>query len=126
MEYEFRRNSLDGTATAIFSMDHEVLGRWFSEELGQDDDIIGELMNVIAKLQQGEAGYFQLVGSDFTLEMDFEQVRVFANVIGFNEDYDLEDGMSLYDAESSCSCGLDDFATALISWRKFLDEGDGK
>ncbi|MBV7315827.1 YacL family protein [Shewanella sp. NIFS-20-20] len=120
MEYEFRRNSLDGTATAIFSMDHEVLGRWFTEELGQDEDIISELMNVISTLQEGQAGYFQLVGGEFTLEMDFEQVRIFANVIGFNQDYDLEDGMSLYDAESSGSCGLDDFATALVSWRNFL------
>ncbi|MDN5369709.1 MAG: uncharacterized protein PWP74_1017, partial [Shewanella sp.] len=33
MDYEFRRNPITGLPLAIFSMEHEVLGRWFSEEL---------------------------------------------------------------------------------------------
>ncbi len=34
MDYEFKKNTLDGSYTCSFSMGHEVLGRWLQEEVG--------------------------------------------------------------------------------------------
>ncbi|BDM63471.1 UPF0231 protein [Shewanella sp. NFH-SH190041] len=120
MEYEFRRNSLDGTVLALFSMDHEVIGRWLTEELGQNTTAIAELLDVIAALQQNRRSQFRLVGRDLTLELDTEQAWIRANVLGYEQDFELEEAMSLYDCESEAGCGLEDFEQVLLSWQDFL------
>ncbi|MCL2913631.1 YacL family protein [Shewanella corallii] len=120
MDYEFRRNSLDGSVLALFSMDHEALGRWLSEELGKDEAKLSAVLQAIAQLQAGELEHYQLVGRDLTLEMDKEQAVVAANVLGIEEDHDLQEFMNLYDAESIANCGLEDLQQVLESWREFL------
>ncbi|MCE9685535.1 YacL family protein [Shewanella sp. AS16] len=121
MEYEFRRNSLDGTAIARFSMDHEALGQWFSEELANNSQSYEQICGAMAQLRSGKLNNWRLVGADLTLELDREQARVYANVLGFDEEHDLDESMSLYDAESESYCGLEDFEQALLSWHKFLN-----
>lgn len=122
MEYEFRRNSLDGSVQAIFTMDHEVLGRWVTDELGCDQQLITNIVQKIKAIYQGCIDQFRLVGPDLTLEIDTEQVSVYANVLAFEEDHNLEDSMSFYDSELSCCCGLEDFEHALLAWQTFLAE----
>lgn len=123
MEYEFRRNSLTGTYLATFSMDHEVLGQWFSEELGVELTKIQQVLAAIKDIQADKLSLWRLVGSDFTLELEREQARIFANSIGFEQEYELEEAMSLYDAESEAYCGLEDFEQALLSWYEFVQTG---
>ena len=53
MEYQFRRNRLEGTVFAEFSMDHEVLGRWFAEELGADDQRANHILSQISLIKTG-------------------------------------------------------------------------
>jgi uncharacterized protein len=122
MEYEFRRNTLNGTVLASFSMDHEVLGRWLSQELGDNQGTFDGIIEAIAALRQGKISHWQLEGGDLSLELDAEQARVFANVLEFDADYQLEEDMNLYDAESQAFCGLEDFEQVLHSWRRFLKE----
>lgn len=122
MEYEFRRNSLDGNVHAIFSMDHEVLGKWLSDEVGNNTRLINEILAAIEKIKCAKETQYHLVGADFTLEVDTEQVSIFANVLGFQGDYELEDDMNVYDVESTCSCGIDDFEHVLLRWQQFLNE----
>lgn len=122
MEYEFRRNSLDGSVQAIFSMDHEVIGRWLSDELSQDIQLVADLLEKIKLIHKSELNQYKMVGADFTLEMTLEQVWVYANVLGYEEEYELEEDLSLYDAESNAFCGLDDFEHVLSSWQIFLNE----
>ncbi|PIW59761.1 YacL family protein [Shewanella sp. CG12_big_fil_rev_8_21_14_0_65_47_15] len=123
MEYEFRRNSLTGTYLATFSMDHEVLGQWFSEELGPVLAKVQQVLDVIKDIQADKLTSWRLVGNDFTLELEREQARVFANTLGFEQEYELEEDMSLYDAESEAYCGLEDFEQALLSWYEFVQKG---
>ena len=99
MEYEFRRNSLTGTFLASFSMDHEVLGQWFTEELGTELAKIQQVLSVIKEIQADKRGSWRLVGNDFTLELEREQARVFANTLGFEQEYELEEAMSLRSEE---------------------------
>ncbi|QFU21503.1 YacL family protein [Shewanella eurypsychrophilus] len=122
MEYEFRRNTMTGTVIASFSMDHEVLGFWFAEELGENQDKFDELVNVIEQMQQGAISEWRWIGKGLSLELDGEQARIFANELEDGEEYEFEEDMSLYNGESEAFCGLEDFQAALISWREFLDE----
>lgn len=123
MEYEFRRNSLTGTYLASFSMDHEVLGQWFSEELGSELAKIQQVLDIIKEIQSGKRDSWRLIGKDFTLDLDEEQARIYANALGFEQDYELEEAMSLYDAESEAYCGLEDLEEALLSWYEFVQKG---
>ena len=122
MEYEFRRNTLNGTVIATFSMDHEVMGRWFTEELASRANAIDDILAAMQQLRASKINHWRLVGDELSLELDAEQARVYANVIDFEEDYELEEAMSLYDAESQAFCGLEDFEQVLLSWQTFLQQ----
>ncbi|ABV35539.1 uncharacterized conserved protein UCP006287 [Shewanella sediminis HAW-EB3] len=122
MEYEFRRNTLTGTVLATFSMDHEALGFWFAEELGEDTDKYVEICQVIAQLQSSRLPQWRWVGKALSIELDGEQARVFANELENGEELEFEESLSLYDGESEAFCGLEDFYDVLVKWREFLDE----
>ncbi|WP_299011197.1 YacL family protein [uncultured Shewanella sp.] len=122
MEYEFLRNSMTGTFLARFSMEHAILGLWFSEELGDDKDFYVEIGQTIAQLQANQIANKVFVGKGLSIELDNEQVRVFANEIDMEQDIDNDSGFSLYDSESEAFCGLEDFNEVLLSWRRFIDE----
>ena len=122
MEYEFRRNTLTGTLVAQFTMDHEIMGLWFVDELGEDKGLIGQVQEAIVALQQGKIREQRFIGQAVSIELDEEQVRVFANVLETDDDTPLDESMSLYDGESQAFCGLEDFEAALNSWQAFIDE----
>ncbi|MFV7782571.1 YacL family protein [Shewanella marisflavi] len=122
MEYEFRRNTLTGTLVAQFTMDHEIMGLWFVDELGEDKTLIGQVQEAIAALQQGKIREQRFIGQAVSIELDEELVRVFANVLETEDDTLLDESMSLYDGESQAYCGLEDFEAALNSWQAFIDE----
>ena len=120
MEYEFRRNSLDGTLFAEFSMEHAILGRFFAERLGSNIEQCHHIMKQIEVIRANKQNDWMMQSHDLALAIDSEQVRVFAIAIDFDEDFDLEDSMNMYDAESEAFCGLEDFETALKSWMEFI------
>lgn len=120
MEYEFRRNSLDGTVFAEFSMEHVILGRFFAEQLGTNKD---QCLNILLKIEQIRASKkadWSWQSNDLSIAIDNEQVRVYTNAIDFDEEFELEDSMNMYDAESEAFCGLEDFESALKSWIEFI------
>ncbi|MBR9729380.1 YacL family protein [Shewanella intestini] len=122
MEYDFRRNRFEGTVFAQFSMEHAVLGRWFTEELGSDETQINHILTQIVSLQAGTNMHWRHIGDELTIDMDTEQVRVFASVIASEEEHELQESMSLYDAESESFCGLEDFESVLKSWLVFIKQ----
>ncbi|MCL1051567.1 YacL family protein [Shewanella abyssi] len=123
MEYDFLRNTMTGTAFARFSMDHEALGFWLSEELGDNSAKHVEICQQIEKLQASQLSEWRLIGTALSIQLDREQVRVFANDIeGDDDEVELDESMSLYNGESEAFCGLEDFYAVLVNWRKFLDE----
>ena len=122
MDYEFRRNTLTGSFVAEFSMGQEALGFWFVEELGDSLEKYEAICQGIAKLQSNQLKHWRLVGKALSIELDDEEVRVFANELDSGEEVELEDGLSLYDGESEAFCGLADFHLALQSWREFIDD----
>jgi len=123
MEYEFQRNRLTGALLADFSVGQEVLGYWFVEELGECLEKYEEICQIIAKLQSNQLKEWRVVGKALSIELDGEEVRVFANELESGEEFELEDALSLYVDESEAFCGLEDFYVALKSWRFFIADG---
>ncbi|NQY26995.1 MAG: YacL family protein [Piscirickettsiaceae bacterium] len=123
MEYEFQRNTLTGALVADFSMGQEILGFWFVEELGECSEKHEELCQIIVRLQSNQLKDWRMIGKALSIELDGEEVRVFANELESGEEFELEDALSLYVDESEAFCGLEDFYVVLQNWRVFIDDG---
>ena len=120
MDYEFRRNTLDGTVHCEFSMGHEALGRWLVDELGTDanelDEVITALTQVIA-----HGGEWQRKGNVFHLLINNEEAQIQANALYEENDEALsEDFLHFYDEESVSLCGPEDLLAVLMAWQDFL------
>jgi len=122
MDYEFRRN-LYGGYQAEFSMGHEALGLWLTEELATDQAMINILLNKIEKLQTQQCWDYQQSGREFMLTMNQEGIEVRAALLDDMAD-EAPDDLAHYDQESQACCGLDDFRQLLESWAEFIKTPD--
>jgi len=122
MEYEFQRNNSTGTLVANFSMGQEILGFWFVEELGESTEKYDAIGQAIIQLQSNDLKQWRMAGRELSIELDAEEVRVFANEIDGDEDVELDEALSIYDGESEAFCGLADFQLVLESWREFIND----
>lgn len=119
MDYEFSYNLL-GQPIAQFSMGHEVIGRWFSEELCDNQQRIEELLDVIGQVEQRRIIQHQIIGSGLVLQINLDEVEISAQALDYEVDEDLPENTNLYDEESHCGCGLPDFKEVLLAWKKFV------
>ena len=118
MDYELDRD-LYGRHQAKFSMGHEALGLWLSEELGTDRRRTDTLLEKIGQLQHRACGDFRQAGREFDLTMSPDGIEVRAARLDDMDD-EVTEGLSHYDQESEASCGLDDFRQLLEAWRAFI------
>lgn len=127
MDFEFKHDAY-GQATAHFSMGHEVMGLWFSEELSgltsSSRLLIEKIFNTIAQLEKGQIFEQIIDGHDLQLKLDRFEVEVSLRGYHDNEDEqeELDADMHFYDAEANAGCGLADFKQALFSWQSFLNK----
>lgn len=119
MDYEFSYDFL-GQPVARFSMGHEAIGRWFSEELCNSLKRINELLNIIEQIEQRNINQRQIIGAEFELHIDINEVEIFAQALDFDHNEGLPEDTNLYDEESRSGCGLPDFKQALLSWKTFI------
>ncbi|MCL1079348.1 YacL family protein [Parashewanella spongiae] len=120
MDYEFRNNSLEDSVVALFSMEHQAVGRWFTEEIAKDKDKLSTILSVIEHISKDGVTEKKIIGKSITLELSYERVLVYENCIQYDNDYLLEEDMNLYDEESIASCGLEDFRDAMLSYQEFI------
>jgi len=122
VDYEF---TLDGSdrPVARFSMGFEALGRWFSEELGSNQQLIEELLDIIQQLEQHNINNnHQLSGKDFQLCINQDEVKVSTLKLEGSEDEVLPENTRIYNDELNSGCGLQDFKYVLLSWQEFVTE----
>lgn len=105
---------------AKFSLGHEALGRWFSEELCDNRQAIEELLAVVTRLEHKRIGRHQLVGAEFQLRINPDEVEVIALSLNLDVDEALPEDTHLYNEESYAECGLQDFKQVLLSWQAFV------
>lgn len=125
MDYEFKRD-LYGHYQAEFSMGHEALGRWLTEEIGSNQIQINMLLNKLKEFHQQSCLEHQLPGREFMLEMNQDGIEIRAaqldeandNLSDYLDDNASEE-LTPYDQESYACCGLDDFQQLLVAWQLF-------
>ncbi|MDN4502809.1 YacL family protein [Alteromonadaceae bacterium BrNp21-10] len=119
MDYQFFHQA-DGLPKAEFSMGTEALGRWFTEELATDQQKITQLLTAIEQLEQQQIKDYELIGNEFSLRLNQDEIEIFANSTQALETEILAEDIYLYEQESSCGCGLEDFLQVLLSWQQFV------
>lgn len=119
MDYEFKKNTLDGTYHAIFSMGHEVLGRWIIEEIGKDTEKLDRIMDQLSAMKNSSQEW-RLVGEELTLLLQDNEALVQANCLFSEEEEDFEEDFHFYDEESLSVCGFEDLEQVLEGWRTFI------
>jgi len=104
-------------------MGHEALGRWLSEEIGTDPLRLNEVLVAIERLAAGTWHQWRLEGQELSLELSREEAWIEANALRLPADPVTEtQELTLYDQESVCGCGLEDFSKVLFAWQAFLFE----
>ncbi len=119
MDYHFQRN-FSGRPEAQFSMDHEAMGIWLTEELGDNTKQFEHLVQVIDSLEKGQRWEYFDDGRDFRLHLTRDVAEVRAALLDTDMPSDEMEEMDYYDSESISHCGLDDFKSLLLDWQRFL------
>ena len=132
MDFKFRKN-IDGQPTAKFSMEHEAIGRWLTEEIGNNKSKIVQILTLIEQFEQGSIAFKEIIGTEFQLSISHIGVEIKAlnleadymdnfnnNEFSGNDDDRSEDA-ELYDKESYAECCLHDFKIALLSWQECIN-----
>ncbi|MGK0498450.1 MAG: hypothetical protein ACJAYG_000077 [Oceanicoccus sp.] len=120
MDYDFTLDEYD-QPIAEFSSGFEALGRWFSEQL-KDQDAIDELLSIVEQLEQQRISRRQLFSADSHLLLTQDDVEAKALAMDNEVEGGLPEHTRLYDDEAYARCGLPDFKQALIAWQQFVNE----
>jgi hypothetical protein len=119
VDYNFTFDEYD-KPIAEFSMGHEAIGTWFSDELGANQQRIDELIDIIDQLTHHRIQQRQIEGIEYQLRLNQENVEVIALSLDLEIDQELPEDSQFYDEESYAECGLEDFQEALVSWQEFI------
>jgi uncharacterized protein YacL (UPF0231 family) len=131
MDFEFKKN-INGQPTAKFSMEHEAIGRWLSEEISNNQSKLVQILTLIEQFEQGNIAFKEIIGTEFQLSISHSGVEIKAlnleaayfdnfNHNTFSGDDDHSEEMELYDKESYAECGLHDFKIVLLSWQEYIN-----
>ena len=119
MDYEFTLDEYN-EPVAKFSIGHEAIGRWLSEELCSNQRIITELLDHIRQLEQHDINQHHVKGREFQLRLNRDQIEVVALTLDIDVDEELPENTRLYDQEFYAECGLQDFKQVVLSWQGFV------
>lgn len=119
MEYDFE-NDYMGYPSAKFSMGHEAFGRWFTEELSNDNILLEKILTSISQIEKNLILEMVFPGKFFELTIESEQASVRALSLSHESEEELGDNLELFDQELMADCGLPDFRSALVSWSNFV------
>ncbi len=119
MDYEFKKNTLDGSYRCVFSMEHAIIGRWLQEEINNDAVKIAEVEAGIASAHTNTTEELIIEGAEISLSFLAGEVTVMENVM-LHLDPENDTEYELYDCESVSACGLQDFEEMISKWKAFL------
>ncbi|ENS5607828.1 YacL family protein [Vibrio mimicus] len=120
MEFEFIKNTLLGEYAVKCSMEHQIVGRWLQEEIGQDQAKINQVLALIEQAEQSPAQEFLWTGREISLMVQGDEVQVQDNALAYDAEHELESDFFLYDSESVATCGREDFIALLTQWQNFV------
>lgn len=150
MDFQFQLD-FQSIAIARCAMPHEAIANWLNSEIYGDIDLLLVIQQVIKRCRTHcNPNYSEeLIGREFTLTLSAEEAIIQANTVLeqaknsapnydeaeaaryayenniFAQNASIEfpaENLSLYDDESCCRCGLDDFSHFIESYRSFITE----
>ena len=120
MDYEFTFDEYD-RPIAEFSMEHYAIGQWLSHELGNNQQLLEEVLEGIEQLLAKRITHRQVDGREYLLRLSNEEAEIIDVALEHEDPDELPEDTHLYDDESYASRGLEDFKEMLESWSNFLD-----
>ncbi|MDO6562699.1 YacL family protein [Amphritea sp. 1_MG-2023] len=119
MDYDFTHD-IDGAFCAEFSMGHEALGYWLTDELSSRQSMIAELLKIADALQKKQRRDYSMEGSEYNLLLTQDEAMIRAHALDADDEMaEPGDNLTFYDQESTASCGLEDFIELLQGWQQF-------
>lgn len=115
---DFQFTTYLGQVVAKCSMEHEALAHWLNSETLADPQVVEVVLKKIQQLKPHQD--LHLVGKEYSLFINIDEVMVRANNLAIENDEILEDDFHYYDEESIAFCGIEDFIGFLTSYLDFI------
>lgn len=107
-----------GNVSVKCSMEHIALANWFNTEVRSNPNGILTALSYAKMLSENQEK--TLIGAEYTLFLDADEVMVRANNLAIESDEILEDDFHYYDEESIAFCGTQDFIHFLEAYVDFI------
>ncbi|GLS83342.1 YacL family protein [Paraferrimonas haliotis] len=116
MDYQFRQDPIDGRVMTQLSMEQQVLGHWFNDELALNASLQQQLLRIddLSALSD-----WQYIGREISIQIDDGDVFVWVNGTVGEDSEEYDAGLSLYTEESQTQLGVEDFIKVLNAWFAF-------
>ena len=118
MDFQFTAHN--GQVSVRCSMEQIALANWFNSEVRSNPEIALTALRHLENLAPQQQ--VSLLGAEYSLFMDADEVMVRANNLNIESATELEDDFHYYDEESIAFCGTDDFAHFLKSYLEFIQQ----
>lgn len=99
-------------------MGHEAIANWLNSEVRSNSEKIRNLLQQIQNIKPQQE--LTIVGSDYSLFINQDEVMARANNLVIEDDSLPEDDFHYYDEESIAFCGTDDFVHFLQAYLDFI------
>lgn len=124
MDYHFERELGTNKPLARISLEHEGFGEFLSDEIGEDEVKLVQLIRALRPDQHATPS-FALVGHQWSLQVDNDAVMLEPHHLHQPHDRAAElllddDAIDCIDGAAASSCGTDDFYHLLQAWQAFV------
>lgn len=115
---DFQFTHYQGNVSVKCSMEHIALANWFNTEVRSNPKAILTALSTAQSPSENQEEI--LIGAEYTLFLDADEVMVRANNLAIETDEILEDDFHYYDEESIAFCGTQDFIHFLEAYVYFI------
>ncbi len=107
-----------GNVHAKCSMEHIALANWFNSEVRSNPQAFLTALSACEQIKNNDE--VTLIGSEYSLFINTDEVMIRANNLAIETDDILEDDFHYYDEESIAFCGTTDFIHFLNAYFEFI------
>ncbi len=115
---DFQFTHYQGNVSVKCSMELIALANWFNTEVRSNSDKILTALSTAQSPSENQEKI--LIGAEYTLFLNADEVMVRANNLAIESDEILEQDFHYYDEESLAFCGTQDFIHFLRSYVDFI------
>ncbi|BFU59647.1 MULTISPECIES: YacL family protein [Rodentibacter] len=115
---DFQFTAYSGNVSVKCSMEHIALANWFNTEVRSNPTGILTALSTARKLTENQEE--TLIGAEYTLFLNADEIIVRANNLAIESDEILEEDFHYYDEESIAFCGTQDFIHFLEAYVDFI------